>query len=287
MTTTGGESPEVASSLAGRLVLLTGGSMGIGLATARVLAKRGARLVLVARGAAALEEACAALPGAGHSWRAFDVAEDDAWRSNTADIDELFGLVCAAAVIAPIGPVGSYEPTEFARTMAINLGGTFLAVHHCLPALRRGGGSIVTFGGGGATSPQPRYDAYAASKAAVARLTENLAVQLIGEGIRINAVAPGFVNTRMHQVTLEAGPDAVGRDYYERTMAGVAEGGFPASETAELVCRLLEGVPFSGKLVSAKWDPWRDPDFHKRLAGDASLGTLRRIDGMEFGRIRG
>jgi polyisoprenyl-phosphate glycosyltransferase len=259
--------------------------MGIGLATARVLAERGARLVLVARGAAALEETCSALPGAGHSWRAFDVADDDAWRSNTADLDELFGLVCAAAVIAPIGPIGSYEPTEFARTMAVNLSGTFLAVHHCLPALRRGGGSIVTFSGGGATSPQPRYDAYAASKAAVARLTENLAAELAREGICINAVAPGFVSTRMHEATLAAGPEAAGREYYDRTVAGVADGGFPASEAAELVCRLLEGVTFSGKLVSAKWDPWRDPAFHRRLAGDASLATLRRIDGMEFGRI--
>ena len=273
------------SSLAGRLVLLTGGSMGIGLATARALAERGARLVLVARDAAALEESCRALPGEGHSWRAFDVAEEDAWRSNSADLDELFGLVCAAAVVSPIGRVGSYEPAEFARTLDVNLGGTFLAVHHCLPALRRGGGSIVTLSGGGATSPQPRYDAYAASKAAVARLTENLAAELGGEGIRINAVAPGFVNTRMHEVTLAAGPDAAGRDYYDRTLAGVAEGGFPASEAAELVCLLLEGVPFSGKLISAQWDPWRDPGFQQRLAGDASLGTLRRIDDMEFGRI--
>jgi hypothetical protein len=66
----------------------------------------------------------------------------------------------------------------------------------------------------------------------------------------------------------------------------VAEGGFPANEAAELVCVLLEGVPFSGKLISAQWDPWRDESFHARLAGDRSFGTLRRIDGVQFDAVK-
>ena len=70
----------------------------------------------------------------------------------------------------------------------------------------------MTFSGGGGTSPLPRYDAYAASKAAVVRLTENLAAD--GE-IEINAVAPGFVATRMHDGTLQAGPKAAGQRYYD------------------------------------------------------------------------
>ena len=269
-------------TLTGRLVLVTGGSRGIGLESARALARRGARLVLVARGAVGLEEATASLPGGEHSWRAFDVSDEDAWSRHLGDVDELAGLVTAAAVLEPVGLIGAYPPSAFRRTVEINLLGTQLAVHSCLPALRAGRGSIVTFGGGGATSPLPHYDAYASSKAAVARLTENLACALAPEGIRVNCVAPGFVTTSIHEATLAAGPSAAGEDYYERTRQEIAGGGFPAGEAADLVCLLLEGVPFTGKLVSAKWDPWRDREFQERIASDRDLATVRRVDGKVF-----
>jgi NAD(P)-dependent dehydrogenase (short-subunit alcohol dehydrogenase family) len=259
-------------------VLVTGGSMGIGLAAAQELAARGHELTLVARGAEDLESACASLPGDGHGWRALDVSDENAWEA--VAVEKLSGLVCAAAVIEPLGAVGQYEPAAFRRTMEINVCGTLFAIHHCLPALRAGDGAIVTFSGGGGTAPLPRYDAYAASKAAVVRLTENLATEIAP--VAINAVAPGFVATRMHESTLAAGPERAGQDYYERTLRDLDSGGVPATEAAELVAVLLSGVPFSGKLISAQWDPWRDPGFGERLAGDRNLGTVRRIDGTLF-----
>jgi NAD(P)-dependent dehydrogenase (short-subunit alcohol dehydrogenase family) len=268
--------------LDGRLVVVTGGSRGIGLECARALAQRGARLLLVARAAAALENASASLPGDGHRWFAFDVSDEDAWRRHVEDLDELAGLVTAAAVLEPVGVIGSYSPAAFRRTLETNLLGTQLAIHCCLPALRAGGGSIVTLGGGGATSPLPRFDAYASSKAAVARLTENLASALAPDGITVNCVAPGFVTTGIHEATLAAGPAVAGIDYYERTRREISRGGFPASEAAELVCLLLEGVPFTGKIVSAQWDPWREHQFHERLATDPTFATVRRIDGTLF-----
>jgi NAD(P)-dependent dehydrogenase (short-subunit alcohol dehydrogenase family) len=268
--------------LEGRLVLVTGGSRGLGLESARALAQRGARLVLVARAAAALDDATASLPGSGHHRLAFDVRDEDAWRRQFEDVDELAGLVTAAAALEPVGVIGSYSPAAFRRTLETNLLGTLLAIHYCLPALRAGRGSIVTFGGGGATSPLPRFDAYASSKAAIARLTENLASALAQDGIAVNCVAPGFVATGIHEATLAAGPAVAGVEYYERTRQEVSRGGFPASEAAELVCLLLEGVPFTGKLVSAQWDPWRDHQFHERLASDPALATVRRIDGTLF-----
>jgi 3-oxoacyl-[acyl-carrier protein] reductase len=252
--------------------------MGIGLAVAQVLAARDRRLVLVARGAEALEQAAASLSGQGHEWHAFDVSDEDAW--GAVELGELQGLVCAAGVMAPIGPIGTYDAKDFRRTLEINVFGTLLAIEHCLPALREGGGSIVTFGGGGASGPLPRFDAYAASKAAVVRLTENLALTIAPTSI--NCVAPGFVATRLHEQTLAAGAERAGAEFYERTQREIAEGGFPASETGELVDLLLSGVPFSGKLISAQWDHWRDSSFHDRLARDPSLATLRRVDGMMF-----
>ena len=126
----------------------------------------------------------------------------------------------------------------------------------------------------------PRYDAYAASKAAVVRLSENLAIALAP--LPVNCVAPGFVATEMHEATLAAGPVVAGAEYYERTVRVLREGGVPPHEAAELVCTLLEDARFTGKLISAQWDPWRDPDFRDRLAADSGLATLRRIDGTLF-----
>lgn len=262
-------------------VLVTGGSTGIGYAVAQELARRGHELVLVARGVERLQQACIALPGSGHVWHALDVSDANAW--NGLAQDELQGLVCAAAVIEPVGAVGQYDLEDFRRAIEINVCGTLFAIHHCLPGLRAGRGAIVTFSGGGGTAPLPRYDAYAASKAAVVRLTENLATAI--EPLKVNCVAPGFVATRIHAATLAAGPELAGHDYYDRTRRELKDGGVPAQHAAELVCTLLEGVPFTGKLISVQWDPWRDPEFHRRLAADDSLGTLRRIDEMLYGRL--
>lgn len=262
-------------------VLVTGGSMGIGLAVAQALAAEGYELVLVARGAEALETAVASLGAGRHSWHAFDVSDEESWAA--VELDELNGLVCAAAVMDPIGPIGEYAPADFKRTLEINVMGTLLAAHYSLEALRKGAGSVVTFGGGGATGPLPRFDAYAASKAAVVRLTENLATTLAP--VPINCVAPGLVATRLHRQTLAAGPERTGPAFYERTERELERGGFPVAEAAELVCYLLSGVPFSGKLISAQWDPWRDADFRDRLVSEQDLATVRRIDGMFFDAI--
>jgi NAD(P)-dependent dehydrogenase (short-subunit alcohol dehydrogenase family) len=244
--------------------------------------------VLVARGSEALEATATALPGAGHEARALDVSDERGWAALAGGLRELDGLVCAAGVLDPIGPIGSYEPSRFRHTLDVNLFGVLLAIHHCGPGLRRSRGAVVTFSGGGGTGPLPRYDAYAASKAAVVRLTENLAMELAQGGVNVNCVAPGFVATGMHQETLTAGPDAAGADYHDRTRRELAAGGVPAETAAELVCLLLgdpEPVPFTGKLISAQWDPWRERSYRERLATRADLATLRRIDDVLFAAV--
>ncbi|HUA75580.1 MAG TPA: SDR family oxidoreductase [Solirubrobacteraceae bacterium] len=268
--------------------LVTGGSRGIGRAVAQALAERGWRLTLLAREQAALRDTCAALPGEGHEAVALDVADESAWARLEPGLGDVQGLVCAAALLDPVGPIGSYEVADFRRTLDVNVVGTLLAIRACLPGLRSRRGSVAIFSGGGATSPLPRFDAYASSKAAVVRLGENLAAELAPDGVRVNCVAPGFVATGMHSSTLDAGPELAGEGYFERTRAELERGGVPAGEAAELVCLLLEPEPeaaFSGKLVSAQWDDWRDPAFRARLAAEPDLGTLRRIDGALFGAI--
>lgn len=265
---------------AARRILVTGGSLGIGLAVSRELARRGDRVIVAARGMEAVAAAIDDLEGSGHEGISMDVSDPRSWEDAAVQIHargDLHGLVSAAGILGPIGALEQLPAEDVIETIAVNLVGTMLALRFALPHLRAGRGRAVTFSGGGGTSPLPRYDAYAASKAAVVRLTENLAAH--GE-VEINAVAPGFVATRMHDETLRAGPEAAGESYYERTREQLAEGGFPAREAAELVCFLLsdQARGISGRLISAQWDPWRDDDFRARLREDADLARVRRID---------
>jgi NAD(P)-dependent dehydrogenase (short-subunit alcohol dehydrogenase family) len=269
-------------------VLVTGGSRGIGLAVARALAEQGWSAVLVARSAERLEAAAAELPGSGHETIVLDVSDDAAWDEAMNVVDRggpVDGLVAAAGVLGPIGDPLDWPVDEFRSTLEVNVTGTLLALRHAAPRLAASGGGAVTLSGGGATSPLPRYDAYAASKAAVVRLTENLAAS----GMRVNAVAPGFIATEIHEATLEAGPEAVGAEYFERTKAQLDEGGADLDAVCELVAFLLsdEAREISGKLIAAQWDPWREPEFRRRLAAEPDLATLRRIDDFAFGKLEG
>ena len=265
--------------MAGR-VLVTGGSMGIGAACAQRLAADGWTVIVAARGREAVERSVGSLEGDGHEALVLDVGEPAAWEAAKPTLSRLDALVHAAAVIGPIGAAEEIDPAAFLDVLRINVLGTFLAAQHCLPALRAGGGPIVAFSGGGATGPLARYDAYAASKAATARLVENLAA----DGVRINAVAPGFVATRMHEATLEAGPESAGSDYHAKTLGQLDSGGTSPEVAAELVAFLLSDAAqgISGRLISAPWDPWREPAFQERLRTEPALATLRRIDDQFF-----
>ena len=246
-------------------VLVTGGSRGIGAEIVRTLRARGDQVVAVGRDESALAAVCGET---GAHPLVLDVADESAWSA----VEPVDGLVCAAGMVTPIGPLGSWEPAAFRRTMEVNVLGTLLPIHHLEPRC------VVAFAGGGATSPRQRYDAYATSKTAVVRLVENLAA----DGLTVNAVSPGFVATDMQQQTLAAGERAPD---HARTKELLAEGGVPPTEAAELTKLLLDDPPFSGKLISAQWDPWRDPAFHERLASDPDLATLRRIDGQLFASL--
>jgi NAD(P)-dependent dehydrogenase (short-subunit alcohol dehydrogenase family) len=232
---------------------VTGGSRGIGAEVVRTLRRRGDEVLAVGRDAAAL---AAIAEETGAQPVELDVTDAAGW----ARLEPVEGLVCAAGRLAPVGPLGSYEPEDFWRTMEINVLGTLLPIHHLKPRC------VVTFSGGGATGPAPRQDAYATSKAAIVRLTENLAA----EGLKINAVAPGLVLTDIHAQDPE------------RDVAELEDRAVPPTEAAELTALLLDDPPFSGKLVSAQWDPWRDAAFRERLAAEPDLATLRRIDDQFF-----
>ncbi|RJQ30709.1 MAG: SDR family oxidoreductase [Peptococcaceae bacterium] len=267
--------------LEGKVAIITGGGRGIGKAVARAFAREGAYPCLVARTAAEVEAAAAeigcALALTGDVSRLEDVERVVAavmTRAGRVDV-----LVNNAGVQPPVGPLWENDPDEWLKTVLINLGGVFLCCRSVLPhMIRRGRGKIINLSGGGAASPRPRFSAYAASKAAVVRLTETLAAELADCNVQVNAIAPGAVNTGMLEEVLAAGA-AAGEEALSKALEQLKTGGVPAWAAAELAVFLAseESGRLTGRLISAVWDEWRSiPERIDRImAGE--LYTLRRV----------
>jgi 3-oxoacyl-[acyl-carrier protein] reductase len=284
--------------LAGATVVVTGGSVGIGHAIAARCAAEGAAVVIVARDRRNLDQALDALRAASerpHRCYPLDVGEPGAvaefgrWL-----LDEGLqptGLVNCAGINGPIGKTTEVDMRAFGDTLRVNLLGSVSMCHALRPFLeRRSLRKIVNCGGGGSTFPFPNYSAYAVTKVALVRLTENLALELAPDGCEVNCIAPGFVLTRLHEQTLAAGPDKVGQAHFDKVQRELAKGGVPAGKSAELTTFLLsaESDGITGKYLSAAWDPWQDPAFQERLRNDQDFATLRRIDDHSyFGRRNG
>ena len=274
----------------GSVAFVTGASHGLGRAIAGRLVSDGFSVVLTAREsgplAAAADELRAVRRRADQqvTWASLDVSRAEEVQRIVADSHKRFGridvLVCNAGVYGPKGRVEECDWIEWVRAMEVNLFGTVLCCRAVVPIMRRQrAGRIIMLSGGGATQPLPRLSAYAASKAAVVRFAETLAEEVKAEGITVNAVAPGALNTRLLDEVLDAGPEKVGQAFYERALRQKSEGGTPVDVGADLVAFLAspasDGV--TGRLLAAVWDNWRGlPDHRERLAG-SDVFTLRRI----------
>lgn len=274
--------------LAGRAAVVTGAGRGIGRAVAESFAREGARVVAVARTRAELEQVVRVIEGFGGTAaaRVADVTDAAAARDAVRRCIDEFGrldvLVNAAGAHGPIGPAWEADVTAWTRAAGVNLFGTFHCCHAAIPGMvEAGGGRIINFSGGGATAPMPRFTAYAASKAAVVRLTETLAEELKALGVTVNAIAPGAVDTRLQDDVLAAG-DRAGPEYERvRRMRASGEGGVPATLAAALAVFLASDAAgrLTGKLISAAHDGWDAWDAERITAlMERPWLTLRRLD---------
>ena len=221
---------------AAKAIVVTGASSGIGAALTQALAADGHRLFVCARRADQL--IAVTRNGRLARWRTVDVAdgaETEAFAREVAgEAAMVDALICCAGAYGPIGETAAVDPVAWWKAIQVNLFGTFMAIHAFAPLMTSGDGRIVTFSGGGAFNSLPRYSAYAASKAAVVRLTETVADELRPRGIAVNSVAPGFVKTEIHEATLAAGPDLAGPEY-AMTQAKLAEGAVPIETPVDCV----------------------------------------------------
>jgi len=247
-------------------------------------AQEGAHVAAVARTKAEVQDTVKRIRKAGSRALAIraDVCKGTEVKDMIQRVRQEFGcidaLVNCAGVYGPIGPLVTLDADEWLQAVTINLGGTFLCCRAVLPAMiEAGSGKIVTLSGGGATSPRPNFSAYAASKAAVVRLTETLACEVQPYHIQVNAIAPGPIDTRMIDDVLTAGHKAGQKDLEEARRVRAGQGASP-DRVVELALFLASSASdgLTGRLISAVWDDWSDsPSWISRIM-NSDLYTLRR-----------
>ncbi len=196
--------PRSLDLLAGKVVLVTGASRGIGAAAARLFAREGAAVVLAARSTDALDTLVTDIRSTGGTADAvaLDLADPASIRSAVDHVDTLHGRLDGAfnngAAIQQPGPLDTTSDEDVETQFAVNFRGHWIAMNAEAALMRRsGGGSIVNTSSIGSRRANPALPAYGAMKRALNSITETAAVTWAPEGIRVNGITPGGTETEM------------------------------------------------------------------------------------------
>jgi NAD(P)-dependent dehydrogenase (short-subunit alcohol dehydrogenase family) len=200
----------VSASLRDRVALVTGGGQGIGAATAEVLADADARVAVLDVDAERAGAVVARLPSEALAVEG-DVADEASVAAALGRVRERLGPVAIVVNNAGVNTYfrpGEMSVEEWERAFAVDLRGAWLCVKHALGDLRAAtGASVVNVASIHATMTSPGMFPYAAAKAGLVGMTRNLALDLGPDGIRVNAVSPGFTRTRLVEEWLDRRPD--------------------------------------------------------------------------------
>jgi NAD(P)-dependent dehydrogenase (short-subunit alcohol dehydrogenase family) len=188
--------------LSGKVAIITGGASGIGYAAATRFAAHGARLVLVGQNQARLEKAVATLGPEVASYVVADVADADQVagyvRHTVARHQRIDILFSNAGIEGSVATIDDYPIEVFDRVVAVNLRGVWLGLKHVMPVMAKtGGGSIVINSSIAGFKGFPQMSAYVASKHAVVGVMRSAALEGAAQGIRVNTIHPGQIDTRM------------------------------------------------------------------------------------------
>ena len=206
-----------------RVAIVTGAASGIGAASARLFAAEGAKLALVDQNEVGLKKVASEIKGKGGSAITItaDVSNNAKARTGVERVIKRWGRVdvlLTAAGASTGGTVDAIDEAAWDRTFAINVKGTYLWIHYAIPHMIAAKmGAIVTIGSQLAQSSPGKNAAYVASKGAIASLTKTIAVDHALQGIRVNALMPGVIDTPMPARTLQryADPEAM-RAYWKQ-----------------------------------------------------------------------
>jgi len=210
-------------------IIITGGGSGIGAALAKELSANGHTVVICGRRLPNLKKLSSASNNIYHF--ICDVSNEENVISFSNFVKDKFEFIDVIINCAGLfGAIGRFDKTDsnmWKKTFNINLFSVYLITKHFLPLLLRSNiKKIINFSGGGAFGGFPNYSAYAVSKAAVVRFSENIAIELADHGVHVNCVAPGFVATEIHNTTLNLGEETAG-DQFKLTKAKLKEGSVP------------------------------------------------------------
>jgi NAD(P)-dependent dehydrogenase (short-subunit alcohol dehydrogenase family) len=206
------------SDVTGKSAIVTGGGRGIGAAIARALAAHGAKVVLAARSRREIDAVAGEIAAGGGKAIAVecDVADWASVQKLVAAAEKQFGptdiLINNAGVIDPIAALAESDPAAWARNIAINLSGAYYVIRALLPGmLARKSGVIVNVSSGAAHRALEGWSAYCAGKAGLAMLTNSLALETKGSGLRVFGFSPGTVDTEMQVKIRASGINMVSR----------------------------------------------------------------------------
>jgi NAD(P)-dependent dehydrogenase (short-subunit alcohol dehydrogenase family) len=277
-----GDGGPILSSIRDKSVLVTGAGRGIGKRLAMGFAQAGARVGLLARSQAELDLAKLEIEQAGGNAMRLrtDVRDLEQLMAAVERMKVVFGsidvLVAAAAVQGPVGPLVSTRPQAWNEAIEINLLGAANATRAVLPPMiEKRSGKIILIVGSGSGHSRPNFSAYAASKAAVVRFAECIAVEVRDHNVQVNCISPGNSYTHMTDEILHAGEDRAGRREIEEAEQVRITGGVPPEKQIQLALFLASerSNHVSGKLIHIN-DDWKRFE-HENMKPE--LYTLRRV----------
>jgi NAD(P)-dependent dehydrogenase (short-subunit alcohol dehydrogenase family) len=228
------------SALKGKRVIVLGGTSGIGIATARAAAQRGAEVIVTSRNAERVEQAARAVGGRGETADLTNEGDAQALFERVGAIDH---LVYTAGDELLLGPIAKLDLAGARRAFEVRVFGALAAVKHAVPKMNAGGSIVLTHGIAG-RRPAPGWTLGAAVCGAMESITRALAVELAP--IRVNAVSPGFVRTPLWSPIPETERELLFREAGRKLLTGrVGE----AEEIAEVYCLLMANRFTTGQTI--------------------------------------
>jgi NAD(P)-dependent dehydrogenase (short-subunit alcohol dehydrogenase family) len=267
-----------------KISIITGGGRGIGKAMAKRFAEEGSIVILAGRSNEELESAIEEIKNIGGNgiFIQADISRISDVQSLVKKVIEKYSkidiLVNNAGIIIPIGPIHEVNVEDWEKNIRTNVFGIFYCIKTVLPyMISKNYGKIINISGGGAFKTMPNFSAYGASKAAIVRINEIVAAEVMEHNICVNAIAPGAIKTKITYDIIESGNRA-GIEA-ERAREVVEKGDEGIEKVTELAIFLAsdESSGLSGKTISARWD---DLDYIKKNISDIQNSdkyTMKRM----------